>query len=198
MRLLELFSGTGSIGRAFEAEGWEVISLDIHPPATIITNIMDWDYQKYPPGHFDFIWASPPCTEYSIARTKAKRPRDFDSADAIVARTLKIIEYFEPLLWLLESPATGYLKTRPIMAGLPSQDVTYCRYGYAYKKPTRLWGLFPFALRPICTHQDPCHNVVNGRHTSVAQRRGHTLADLYSIPPELCRQIARMAQFWLE
>ena len=88
------------------------------------------------------------------------------------------------------------------MTGIPFQDVTYCRYGYAYKKLTRLWGLFPFTLRPICTKLDPCQNVVNGRHASVAQRehRGehHSLAQLYSIPPELCEQIALMARFWLE
>ena len=92
MRLLELFSGTGSIGRAFEAQGWEVISLDILPPATIITHILDWDFREYPPGHFDFIWASPPCTEYSIARTRATRPRDFELADSLVAKALDIIE----------------------------------------------------------------------------------------------------------
>ncbi len=33
LRLLELFSGTGSIGRASEAQGWEVISLDNDPKA---------------------------------------------------------------------------------------------------------------------------------------------------------------------
>ena len=199
MRLLELFSGTGSIGRAFEAQGWEVISLDILPPATIITNILDWDFREYPPGHFDFIWASPPCTEYSIARTRATRPRDFELADSLVAKALDIIEYFEPFLWLLENPTTGYLKHRPIIAGIPVQDVTYCRYGYSYRKLTRLWGMFPFVLRPICTKKDPCHNMVDGRHTSVAQRgENNNLAQLYSIPPELCLHIARMAQIWLE
>ena len=44
MRLLELFSGTGSIGRAFEALGWEVTSLDLEGEPTIKCDILDWDY----------------------------------------------------------------------------------------------------------------------------------------------------------
>jgi len=108
MRLLELFSGTGSIGRAFEAQGWEVISLDILPGATTTQDILTWDHTVFPPGHFDFVWASPPCTEYSKARTRAKRPRDYDLADATVSRALEIIDYFCPQLWLLENPQTGY------------------------------------------------------------------------------------------
>ena len=42
-------------------------------PADIQCNIMDWDYKVYPPKHFEVISASPPCTEYSIAKTTAVR-----------------------------------------------------------------------------------------------------------------------------
>ena len=73
MRLLELFSGTGSVGRAFEALGWEVDSLDILPGASITSDIMAWDFKDSKnANYYDFIWASPPCTHYSIARTTAK------------------------------------------------------------------------------------------------------------------------------
>ena len=42
MRILELFSGTGSIGKVFSSKGWEVISLDLDPntEATIHENIL--------------------------------------------------------------------------------------------------------------------------------------------------------------
>ena len=200
-RLLELFSGTGSIGRAFEAKGWEVISLDILPGATIQSNILLWDYKIYPPGYFDFVWASPPCTEYSIARTRAKRPRDFSLADAIVCATLDIIEYLRPQLWLIENPQTGHLKNKPIMRDILWRDVTYCKYGFPYKKQTRLWGFFPFDFRPICCKLHPCEHVVDGRHPGRAQREHkgvrRSLKELYSLPPHLCDEIATYANLWV-
>ena len=57
MRLLELFSGTGSVGAAFASQGWEVISLDQDPKtdALIHEDILTWDYTVYPPGHFDCL-----------------------------------------------------------------------------------------------------------------------------------------------
>ena len=67
MRVLELFSGTGSVGKVCKEKDWEVISLDLKN-AEINCNILDWDYTIYPPGHFDIIWASPPCDTFSCLR----------------------------------------------------------------------------------------------------------------------------------
>ena len=66
--LLELFSGTGSIGKVAKEMGWEVISLDRDMKADIQTDIMDWDYEAYPTKHFDFIWCSPPARNIAEPR----------------------------------------------------------------------------------------------------------------------------------
>ena len=69
MKLLELFSGTGPVGKVAKNFGIEVVSLDKDMDADIKTDIMDWDYKVYPSHYFHIIWASPPCTEYSMAKT---------------------------------------------------------------------------------------------------------------------------------
>ena len=71
MRLLELFAGTGSIGKVFRAGGVQVTSLDITGDPDIKESILTWDYKSFPPGTFQVIWASPPCTMFSRARTTA-------------------------------------------------------------------------------------------------------------------------------
>ena len=78
MRALVLFKGTGSIDRALEEHGFEVTSLDILPKfgATFTEDILTWNYRQFEPGYFDFIWASPVCTEFSVALTT--RPRDLE------------------------------------------------------------------------------------------------------------------------
>ena len=84
------------------------------------------------------------------------------------------------------------------MAGLPFRDVSYCTYGFPYKKATRFWGVLPtFEPRPMCRKASPCASVNDGKHPGRAQRGGgFSLQDLYMIPPELCRDIARAAHHW--
>jgi len=209
MRLLELFSGTGSIGKAFAAAGWDVVSVDIEATSnpTFCADVMAWDYRQFPRGHFDFVWGSPPCTMYSCARTTAKTPRDLEGADALVARTLEIIEYFG-VPWCFENPQTGLLKTREVVRGLPYVDCTYCKFGFPYKKRTRLWTSLPLQLPPPCCKSDPCATFAAfGMHLCTAQRapgKQHgvrrregedrcSLEQLYSIPPQLCRSICDAA-----
>ena len=118
MRVLVLCSGTGSVDRAFERKGWEVTSVDWLPKfvPTLCVDIMQWDYRAaFPKDHFQFVWASPACTHFSIARTTGG-PRDIEGATALVARCLEIAEYFG-CKWCLENPQTGLLKRQPLMQG---------------------------------------------------------------------------------
>jgi hypothetical protein len=205
MRLLELFSGTGSIGEAFKKHGWEVTSLDIDPKsgATIVADILSWNYAVYDVGYFDAVWASPVCTHYSCARTNAKTPRDLEGSDAMVQRVLDIIDYFQPVVYAFENPRSGLLKGRAVVQGLPYKDISYCMYGYPYRKQTRIWTCdTAWNPRPMCCKRAPCENLVGGHHLMTAQRAPGkkdgvrdpadkcSLTQLYSMPSELCNEIA--------
>jgi len=191
-RALELFSGSGSVGRAFKEQGWEVVSLDIDRKcgAMITCDIRKWEYSQYPRGHFDVIFASPCCTQYSVARTHGG-PRDLAWADSLVEKTLEIIEYFRPRYWWIENPQTGLLKTRPFMQALPLFfDVDYCQYGFPFRKRTRLWTNAPFEPRPLCNKRT-CPFVSNGRHIRTIENCSTQQRSL--LPPKLCESIAAVA-----
>ena len=97
--LLELFSGTGSVGKVAEVFGYDVVSLDLKD-AKIVVDILEWDYTKLDADEIDVIWASPPCTEYSKAKTTGVRKIDY--ANKIVLKTIEIIEYFNNCWWFIE------------------------------------------------------------------------------------------------
>ena len=197
--LLELFSGTGSMGRAFRARGWQVTSVDIDPGAfpTICVDIMELDVGEilgY--GNVDLIWASPPCTHYSCARTKARMPRDLEGSDALVRKVLDLADQLFCYL-LLENPHSGLLKTRPVVQDLRMCVLDYCRYGTPYRKRTGIWTNSDFEpQRPLCNKD--CASSDGKRHTRRAQRAGegwrHTLAELYAIPGPLFDEIAEWAE----
>ena len=118
---MELLSGTGSVGTACKEHDCEVVSLGRVTPANIRAGIMDWDYKVFLPRHFDFIWASPPCTEYSVAKTIGHR--DIEGFGRVVARTIEIIRHLGPKYWVMENPQTSRLKEQAIVAPLAFDDV---------------------------------------------------------------------------
>ena len=194
MRLLELFSGARSVGIVAEDLGYEVTSLDLKG-ADININILDWNYKEYAVGYFDVIWSSPPCTEYSIAKTIGVR--DIEGANKIVEKTLEIIRYFQPKKWMIENPQTGLLKYQSFMIFLPYHDVDYCKYGKPYRKRTRIWNnLINWKPKPLCKRD--CDNMLTKtRHIATAQRglrngkykQYNSLNTLHSIPSALIYEI---------
>jgi hypothetical protein len=200
LRALDLFSGTGSITKAFRNSGHDCDSLDMDPrfAPTFCVNILEWDYKALPRGHYDAIWASCPCEQYSIARSNARAPRDLALADALVQRTLEIIEWFHPKAWFLENPA-GSLLWRRFQFTYVVQT-SYCAYNFPYRKLTRVASNLRFLLRDQCSGAGVCAQMVGSRHRQHAQKGGggsenvfHTRDELHRIPGELCDDVVAAA-----
>ena len=78
MRALVLSTIIGSIDRSLEAVGFTVDNLDMDPKckATWTCDILKWEaWRDIPPWTYDFVWASPPCTQYSIASHRQNAPK---------------------------------------------------------------------------------------------------------------------------
>ena len=198
MHLLELFSGTSSVGRAFREVGWQVTSVDIDLTflPTICCDVLELEVDRVlEHGNVDLLWASPPCTQYSCARTTARTPRDLVGADALVRKVLDLADSL-CCYYLIENPHSGLLKTRGIVTGIPMQVLDYCRYGTTYRKRTSIWTNSSYVPeRPLCDKD--CASSDGRKHIRRAQRSGpgyrNTLEELYHIPPELCNEIALWA-----
>ena len=176
IRCLELFSGTKSVGKVCDQLDWDTVSVDLIMEADHKCDIMDFNYQQYPKDHFDLIWASPPCTNYSalkkcwygrklktgIVYTKEQNEKEQDEADLLVLKTLEIIKYFDCQYWFMENPKTGNLKNREIMKDIPFYDVDYCMYSdWGYKKRTRIWTNKEDWENKLCDNSGSCGNMLN-------------------------------------
>ena len=93
--LLELFSGTGSVGKVFLEAGWRVTSVDCEHKfnSTICCDVLRLEPCMVE-GPADLIGASPPYTHHSIARTTAKTPRDLEGSDRLVRKVLELKDHF--------------------------------------------------------------------------------------------------------
>jgi len=205
MNILELFSGTGSVGRVCEELGHNVISVDFIFEATHKTDIMKFNYKQYDKNFFDIVWSSPPCTNYSalqncwlgkkrkgVTYTKEIQEKEMLEDDKIVKKTLEIINYFNPELWFLENPAYSRMRERDYMQNIPNYIVDYCMYSnWGYRKSTRIWTNKKDWEPLRCDGSGCCGNMEGSIHKinlggkQLEQGCATTQAQRYRIPENL-------------
>jgi site-specific DNA-cytosine methylase len=209
---LDLFSGTHSWGKATHKRGIHTTSLDRDIGATdvlgkahtsanhIQEDILSWDYRVYPRGHFTLITASPVCTWWSVLRysnigrkigdSDVRLTRDMIEDDIMqlgvpmIDRLFEILEYFQPEYFVIENPQSGRLKEY-IGELIPYRDVDYCKYGYEYRKRTRIWTNIPNFEPRVCA--GACHH--STQMSRVTSGWGRNRFVRYRIPQELIESL---------
>ncbi len=207
MKVLELFAGTRSIGKAFEERGHKVYSVEWDKDFENITlyedinNLTAKDIIKLCGGVPDVIWASPDCTTYSIAaishhRRKNEETGNLDAVseyakfcDKTNKHVLDLIEELKPKYYFIENPRGG-LRKMDFMKGLYRYTVTYCQYGDKRMKPTDIWTNHSNPqFKPMCKNGDDCHEKApRGSKTGTQGLKGSKERSV--IPKELCEHIA--------
>ena len=205
MKTLELYAGTQSftkgIKRADSTSTCVTVDISNRFQPTVCMNMIEWDYHTYPPGYFDVIWASPPCQQYSVAKTRGQR--DLEGADNLVRKALEIIDYFQPTSWIIENVGTGLLVTRmeAIRPGLTCTLADYCAYGKSVRKRTAFWCNRPLELR-TCPGVGACTSMEGRRHMDsvgngrYAREIGNRFEHRNGIPLTLIDDIIRQLTFF--
>lgn len=213
MKILELFAGTRSIGKAFEAAGHEVFSVEwdkdfenINLYEDISKLTAETILERF--GKPDVIWASPDCTTYSIAAISTHR-RKVDKEDGTYnlepvtdyakfcdktnKHVIDLIRELNPTYYFIENPRGG-MRKMDFMQELPRYTVTYCQYGDTRMKPTDLWTNHPEPnFRPMCKNGEPCHVAApRGSRTGTQGLKGSKLRSV--IPELLCKHIVNISE----
>jgi hypothetical protein len=172
MIIYDLFAGTGSATQAFKDAGHTVIKVELDEyfeahERDILAMTAEYLITKY--GQPDFIWASPPCTTFSVASIRhywsyidgKALPKNDKTLHgiAVVAHTVALIKALNPTIgWLMENPR-GMLRKQSVVSELHRRTITYCQYGDFRMKPTDLWGDVPgWQPKPMCKPGMTCHN----------------------------------------
>jgi len=196
--MIELFAGSATMAKEFQMLGYDTFTVDWNQNSKGSIDLVTDIHSLTPadlPTEPSVIWASPPCTYFSLARAQYKafapggKPLTPEAVESVelVRHTLGIIEHMKPTYWFLENPR-AHLRQQPMMRNLTADRVTvmYCQYGEPMQKPTDIWGRFPITWKPRqrCNHMK--HQAqIGGTHDIVPK------AETAILPLELCEEIAR-------
>lgn len=209
MKVLELFAGTRSIGKAFESRGHEVYSVEwdkrfenINLYADIMTVTAEQIIKEF--GRPDVIWASPDCTTYSVAAISTHRRREPNGnlspvteyavfCDLVNQHVVDLIKELKPKYYFIENPVGG-LRKMNFMQELPRYTVTYCQYGERRQKPTDIWTNHPNPkFKEPCKRGAPCHDAApRGARTGTQALKN--AMEKARIPVMLCEHIVDICE----
>lgn len=212
MVVLELFAGTRSIGKAFEAAGHKVYSVDWDKQFENIDLYADIgkltkeDILELCGCVPDVVWMSPDCTSYSIAAIRYHRKKNLETdelepvsdyakfCDQVNKHIIDVItNEIKPKVFFIENPRGG-MRKMSFVKELPRYTVTYCQYGDTRQKPTDIWTNHPNPkFKPMCKPGAPCHQAApRGSRTGTQGLRNHV--ERSRIPEKLCEHIVDICE----
>lgn len=138
MMVLELFCGMGGWSKPWIEQGHDVTGIDFedfskdYPGKFIKADLLDWE----PKEQYDVVLASPPCTEFSIAKKWGWGTQNEMKGLDLIWRTFHLIEKIKPKYWVIEN-VVGLSEFLPGW----KDAVKYNRHKNG--KTAFLWGNFP-------------------------------------------------------
>jgi len=112
----------------------------------------------------------------------------------ILRKTEEIIAYFQPKFYFIENPDSGAMKQ--FITDRPFYVVDYCRYGFPYRKRTRIWTNLEGFQPKLCNKE--CGSFIDGKHLLSAvggstkqkgQGSGGDRRSRYKIPAPLLHEL---------
>lgn len=208
MRILELFSGTESISKAFRRKGHTTITIDnnprLNPTRTkdllkpFIQSGILLEIQR---GNYDVVWMSPPCQTLSMASgnkhwTIDRKPKTEDAQQA-----RKLLNFCKDVtnecdrnntIYFIENPGA---RARWFFPTETRSTVWYCQYGDNRAKPTDIWtNCKGFKPKTCKNNASNCHHerAPRGSKTGTQGLKGNI--ERGAIPKELCEAIVRICE----
>jgi hypothetical protein len=207
VNVIELFAGSCSFSDAAQARGHktfttdngkDLFTLDHYSKIDLVDNVLFLEPEFFTIKP-DVIWASPPCTYFSISSighhwNKDNTPKSTEAILGVrlVQKTFELINELKPQFYFIENPL-GKLRKLEFMNDYKKQTVTYCQYGDKRMKPTDIWTDSSWVGRPRCNYGDDCHESAPRGSSWGTQGLGNSF-ERSRVPEELCIEIIK----WLE